>query len=76
MTRQAYRPESARARVLHVFTLYTVVDAVLLARALELPYKTTLMALIDLRRHGRVLRASGRNARRPGVRTEYHREVR
>ncbi|MFC3834762.1 MULTISPECIES: hypothetical protein [Deinococcus] len=76
MIRHRYRPQSARARVLHVFTLYTVVDALLLARALNLPYETVVMALIDLHRHGRVLRAPEGNPRRRAVRVAYHREIR
>jgi hypothetical protein len=74
--RHAYRPGSARARILNVFTLYTVVDVPLVSRALGLSYAATTMALTSLHRHGRVLRCSERNARRPLVRATYHREVR
>lgn len=65
------QPDSVRSRILHVFSLYTHVDAPLLARALRQPTSVITGNLHSFMATGTVQAENRGTPRRPLVRTMY-----
>ena len=65
------QPDSVRSRILHVFSLYTHVDAPLLARALRQPTSVITGNLHSFVKEGKAQPHARGTERRPLVRTMY-----